>query len=107
MKDWKEQFRNYKRFPIQIARTTYAIMHMYEYEYDHLEDIMVDDELHYKMCNVDFEQAADQFIKQFEGNDCRAFIDALYNRCAQYIEEDNKRREENKRKFEELELKNQ
>ena len=83
-----EEYRNYKRFPIQIGRTTYAIIHMFEYHPDHIEDIMLDDKLVHKMCNVDFEKSADQFIKQFEGDACVAFIKALRDKCNEYINED-------------------
>lgn len=85
------EFTNYKRFPIQVSRTTFALLHMYKYCPDHLEDICVDDDLHMQMCDVDFNEAADQFIKQFEGSTCRAFIDALKNRLEEYIKEDDEK----------------
>ncbi len=82
-----DKFKNYKRFPIQICRNAFALIHMYEME-DHFEDIFVEEELHYKMCDVDFKEAADQFIKQLEGHTCRAFIEALRDRCNEHIQED-------------------
>lgn len=86
-----EEFRNYKRFPIQIGRTTFALLHMFEYHPDHIEDVMLPEEIEHKMSNVDFEAAADQFIKQFEGNACRLFFMKLRDKCDEYIkaEEDN------------------
>jgi len=83
-----EEYRNYKRIPIQTGRSSYAIIHMYEYQYDHIEDMMQNDELLHKMCQVDFEQSADQFVRQLEGQECRAFIEALRDRCNEYIQED-------------------
>ena len=80
-----EEFRNYKRFPIQIGRTTFVLLHMFEYHPDHIEDVMLPEELEHKMSNVDYEAAVEQFIKQFEGNACRLFFMKLRDKCDEYI----------------------
>ena len=80
-----DEFTNYKRFPIQIGRTTYALLHMFEYHPDHIEDVMLPEEIEFKISNVDYEAAADQFIKQFEGNACRLFFMKLRDKCDEYI----------------------
>ena len=78
-------FTNYKRIPIQTSRTSYMIIHMFEYHPDHIEDIMQPEELHNQMCNVDFNESADQFFKQLEGDDCIAFIRAMKNKCDELL----------------------
>ena len=80
-----DEFRNYKRFPIQIGRTTFALLHMFEYYSDHIEDVMLPEEIKSKISNIDYEAAADQFIKQFEGNACRLFFMKLRDKCDEYI----------------------
>jgi hypothetical protein len=80
-----EAFTNYRRIPIQASRTSYMIIHMFEYAPDHIEDIMQPDELHSKMCDVDFNESADQFFKQLEGDDCVAFIKAMRDKCNELL----------------------
>ena len=80
-----DEFRNYKRKPIQITRNTFALLHMFEYGPDHWEDIMLDERICHKINKVDYKEAAQQFISQFEGNECLAFIDALRDECNKII----------------------
>ena len=76
-----DEFRNYKRKSIQITRNAFALLHMFEYGPDHLEDVMLPEELCHKIDTVDYKEAAQQFILQFEGSECIAFISALRDEC--------------------------
>jgi len=78
-------FTNYKRFPIQVSRTGYMLVHMFEYHPDHIEDIMMDEELCYQMDTVNHKEAAEQLFKQMEGGDCVAFIKAVKDRCDELL----------------------
>jgi len=86
-----EEFRNYKRKPIQISRNVFALLHMFEYGPDHFEDIMLPEEIYHKINTVDYKEAAVQFLQQFEGNDRVAFIEALRNECNKVVSEHDER----------------
>lgn len=81
-----DEFKNYKRFLVQISRNTMLLCHVYEHS-PHIEDFFIDEPLYY----VDFKESAAQLIKQLEGNGCDAFLIALRNECDNILEEHKKK----------------
>jgi len=72
------KFKDYKRFPIQLSRTNIALIHVYSYFPDHMEDLWMEGEEEGILTgDVDYDEQADQFIKQLEGKTCNAFLLAL------------------------------
>lgn len=67
-----DEFKNYKRKFIQISHRTAILMHIFEKSDDDFEDIILSDHEEYYKQNHNiniYKEAADQFFKQFEGND--------------------------------------
>lgn len=84
-----DEFKKYKRGLIQINRDTIILLHIFEKDTEHsFEDIWLEDNEAYdeNMYNLRRE-AAKQFIKQFEGNECGSFIKALRDECDAYLNE--------------------
>lgn len=68
-----DEFKNYKRKFIQISHRTAILMHIFEKSDDDFEDIILSDHEEYYKQNHNiniYKEAADQFFKQFEGNEC-------------------------------------
>lgn len=81
------KFEEYKRYPIQISDKTFILLHIYNRKYNHsFESAWLSDNQHYsdKQWSV-YKDAADQFIKQFEGKECELFIRELRDRCDEYL----------------------
>lgn len=77
----------YRRYPIQISDETFILLHIYNRKDNHsFEASWLSDNQHYfnEKENV-YKDAADQFIKQFEGEECELFIRELKDRCDQYL----------------------
>jgi hypothetical protein len=75
------KFKDYKRFPIHLSRTNIALVHVYTYSPDHMGDLWMEGEEEGILTgDIDFDEQADQFIKQLEGKYCNAFLLALRNR---------------------------
>lgn len=88
-----DEFKKYDRALIRISRNTAVLMHLFHKENDHdlesiwFEDICTDPDL-YKKESIDiYEEAAQQFIDQFEGYWCIAFCKALRDKCDALIQE--------------------
>lgn len=81
-----KNFKDYKRFPIQLSRTNIALIHVYSYFPDHIEDNWMEgDEEGFLTGDVDFDKQADQFIKQLEGKYCDAFLFSLRNKIDEHF----------------------
>lgn len=88
------EFKNYKREFIQISPRKAMLLHIFSKEDDDFEDlVMADHEEFYKWSNnlVLYKLAADQFFKQFEGNECIAFVTCLRDKCNEMINEHDKK----------------
>lgn len=75
-----DEFKNYKRKFIQISHRTAILMHIFEKSDDDFEDIILSDHEEYYKQNHNiniYKEAADQFFKQFEGNECLCFVECL------------------------------
>ena len=75
-----DEFKNYKRKFIQISHRTAILMHIFEKSNDDFEDIILSDHEEYYKQNHNiniYKEAADQFFKQFEGNECLCFVECL------------------------------
>lgn len=68
-----DEFKNYKRKFIQISHRTAILMHKEYCKQNHGIDI--------------YKEAADQFFKQFEGNECLIFVECLRDKCNEMLEE--------------------
>lgn len=90
-----DEFKNYKREFIRISPRTAILMHIFEKEGDDFEDIILcDNKEFYRQNYLDlYKESAEQFIKQFEGNECLHFIRCLRNKCNEILKEDNKDKE--------------
>lgn len=67
-----DEFKNYKRKFIQISHRTAILMHIFEKSDDDFEDIILSDHEEYYKQNHNiniYKEAADQFFKQFEGEE--------------------------------------
>lgn len=84
--DWK----SYKRYPIRMSNQTIALLHLFT-NTGHMSDIWAwekEDEAEYEANNGDlYAQAAAQFRKQLEGQDCVAFWMALKAEAEKVIAE--------------------
>lgn len=92
-----DEFKNYKREFIQISPRTAILMHIFEKEDDDFEDMILCDHEEYHKQNylTIYKESAEQFIKQFEGNECIAFIKCLRDKCNELIN----KHEQNKSKL--------
>ena len=81
--DYVDEFENYDRKLIKLNSDTAILLHIFKKKPNHhFEDWMVlqDNEEYFKKeCVPDYEDAARQFVKQFEGEECMAFVIALKN----------------------------
>ena len=69
-------------------------MHIFEKSNDDFEDIILSDHEEYYKQNHNiniYKEAADQFFKQFEGNECIAFVECLRDKCNEIIKEHDKK----------------
>lgn len=85
-----KEFKNYKRKFIQLSHKTVILIHIFEKSNDNFEDIILSDhEEYYKQNhNIDiYKEAADQFFKQLEGNECLYFVECLRDKCNEMIKE--------------------
>ena len=87
-----DEFKNYKREFIQISPRTAILMHIFEKEGDDFEDIILSDHEEYHKQNylTIYKESAEQFIKQFEGNECLYFVKCLRDKCNEMLEKDDK-----------------
>lgn len=85
-----DEFKNYKRKFIQISRRTVILMHIFEKADDDFEDMILSDHKEYckqnRSINI-YKEAADQFFKQFEGNECLIFVKCLRDKCNEMLTE--------------------
>lgn len=90
-----DEFKNYKRDFILINRNTAILLHIFtkDINYPLEEDIILSDHDNYEidMFNT-YKTSAEQFIKQFEGHDCIAFIEALRDECNKVLKKDENNR---------------
>lgn len=95
-----DEFENYERKLIKINSDTVVLLHIFKKKLNHhFEDWMVfqDNEQYFKKEYIpDYEDAARQFIKQFEGEECMAFVIALKNELERIIEENEYKRNQAK-----------
>lgn len=86
-----DEFKNYKRDFILINRNTAILLHIFtkDINYPLEEDIILSDHDNYEidMFNT-YKTSAEQFIKQFEGHNCIAFIEALRDECNKILKKD-------------------
>lgn len=85
-----DEFKNYKRKFIQISHRTAILMHIFEKSDDDFEDIILSDHEEYYKQNHNiniYKEAADQFFKQFEGNECLCFVECLRDKCNEMLKE--------------------
>lgn len=85
-----DEFKNYKRKFIQISHRTAILMHIFEKSDDDFEDIILSDHEEYYKQNHNiniYKEAANQFFKQFEGNECLCFVECLRDKCNEMLEE--------------------
>lgn len=81
------EFKQYRRKLILLNPRTAMLIHLLEQCDDDLELI----ELHGMVepgamdTTPIYKEAADQLIKQLEGNECRLFIKCLKERCEEYL----------------------
>jgi hypothetical protein len=69
-------------------------MHIFEKADDDFEDMILSDHKEYCKQNhgIDiYKEAADQFFKQFEGNECLVFVECLRDKCNEIIKEHDKK----------------
>lgn len=81
------EFEEYRRYPIQISEDTLMLLHIYNRKANNsFESAWLSDNQRYldKEWSV-YKDAADQFIKQFEGEECELFIKELRDRCDEYL----------------------
>ena len=84
-----DEFKNYKRKFIQISHRTAILMHIFEKSNDDFEDIILSEHEEYYKQNHNiniYKEAADQFFKQFEGNECLCFVECLRDKCNEMLE---------------------
>lgn len=85
-----DEFKNYKREFIQISHRVAILMHIFEKVDDDFEDIILNDHEEYSKQNLNinvYKNAADQFFKQFEGNECIYFVRCLRDKCNEMLKE--------------------
>lgn len=88
-----DKFKDYKRDFILINRNTAILIHIFSKDSLHdLEDIGLEDHDEYAKKNYKlYKESAKQLFKQFEGNECAAFIKALQEECNRYLRENEKK----------------
>lgn len=77
-----DEFKNYKREFIQISPRTAILLHIFSKDSDDFEDIFLLDNEGYReesYCTKIYKDAADQFFKQFEGNECLYTVSFFYS----------------------------
>ena len=81
------ELEKYRRYPIQISDKTFILLHIYNRKENHsFESAWLSDNQHYSVKEWSlYKDAADQFIKQFEGEECELFIGELRDRCDEYL----------------------
>ena len=86
------EFKDYKRRCILINSNTAILIHILEGSDTDLETIMIDEMVEGGIDSKTdvYKEAADQFIKQLEGNECLYFIEALKEKCEEYINNNSK-----------------
>ena len=85
-----DEFKNYKRKFIQISPRTAILLHIFSKDSDDFEDIVLLDNEGYReksYCTKIYKDAADQFFKQFEGNECLCFVKYLRDKCNKMLKE--------------------
>ena len=85
-----DEFKNYKRKFIQISPRTAILLHIFSKDSDDFEDIVLLDNEGYReksYCTKIYKDAADQFFKQFEGNECLCFVKYLRDKCNEMLKE--------------------
>lgn len=89
-----DEFKNYKRDFILINSDTAILLHIFTKDKEHaFEDIILSDHDDYNINMFEtYKTSAEQFIKQFEGHDCIAFIKALRDECDKILKEDESNR---------------
>lgn len=99
--DYVDNFENYDRKLIKLNSDTAILLHIFKKKLNHhFEDWMVlqDNEEYFKKeCIPHYEDAARQFVKRFEGEECMAFVIALKNELERMIQEDEYKRNKAKR----------
>lgn len=73
-----DEFKNYKRKFIQISPRTAILLHIFSKDSDDREK---------SYCTKIYKDAADQFFKQFEGNECLCFVKYLRDKCNKMLKE--------------------
>lgn len=85
-----EDYKNYKRDFIQISPRTAILLHIFSKENDDIEDIILLDNEAFadnaRSLKI-YENAAEQFFKQFEGKACLYFFRCLRDKCNKLLEE--------------------
>jgi hypothetical protein len=76
---FNNEFTDYKRQPIWISPHTIALIQIFRLNEDNIEDLWLMDNRHFmNHIHMDMhKEAADQFLNQFEGTECAAFLIAL------------------------------
>lgn len=107
--DLEKEYKDYDRKFIRINPNEIMLIHMFKRDSSHqLEDMVLDDNEQYFLdVSKIRKDAARQLMLQFEGHQCRTFIEALKQECDKWIEEDDKQMVEmdNKLKRKENEIK--
>lgn len=88
-----DEFKNYERKFIQLSHRTAILMHISKKEDDDFEDITLSDHEEYYKQNYNlyiYKEAAEQFFKQLEGNECIYFVKCLRDKCNEIINKHNK-----------------
>lgn len=90
--DLEKEYKDYDRKFIRINPNEIMLIHMFKRDACHqLEDMVLDDNEQYFLdVSKIRKDAAHQLMLQFEGHQCRAFIEALKQECDKWIEEDDK-----------------
>ena len=85
-----DYFKSYERKFIQISRDNAILIHLFHKDSDHsFEDIWLHDLKGVYETDVNIlKDSAKQFVDQFEGHWCRAFLQALRDECDKRIAED-------------------
>lgn len=90
--DLEKEYKDYDRKFIRINPNEIMLIHMFKRDACHqLEDMVLDDNEQYFLdVSKIRKDAAHQLMLQFEGHQCRTFIEALKQECDKWIEEDDK-----------------
>lgn len=81
------EFKEYKRKCILLNNNTAMLIHILSASDMDLETIMIDEMVEGGIeSKTDvYKEAAEQFINQLEENECLYFIEALKEKCEEYI----------------------